>query len=93
MHAGIFSGQFEFGANIMPLWQAYTPAAGVQSFSYPLPGGGTGYSEGPFGGGTYSGAQPHAGDPSLELPFEVAALSAVVSGRRRVDLHHPQVSA
>ncbi len=25
-HAGIFSGQFEFGGNIMPLWQAYTPA-------------------------------------------------------------------
>lgn len=25
-HAGIFSGQFEGGANIMPLWQAYTPA-------------------------------------------------------------------
>jgi hypothetical protein len=23
---GIFSGQFELGANIMPLWQAYTPA-------------------------------------------------------------------
>ena len=27
LHAGIFSGQFEFGGNIMPLWQAYTPAA------------------------------------------------------------------
>jgi hypothetical protein len=26
LHAGIFSGQFEFGGNIMPLWQAYTPA-------------------------------------------------------------------
>lgn len=56
LHAGIFSGQFELGANIMPLWQAYTPAAGEQSFTYPLPGGGTGYSEGPFGGGTYYGA-------------------------------------
>jgi lipid A 3-O-deacylase len=27
VHAGIFSGQFELGGNIMPLWQAYTPAA------------------------------------------------------------------
>ena len=26
LHAGIFSGQFEFGGNIMPLWQSYTPA-------------------------------------------------------------------
>jgi hypothetical protein len=25
-HAGIFSGQFELAGNIMPLWQAYTPA-------------------------------------------------------------------
>ncbi|MGC9159046.1 MAG: acyloxyacyl hydrolase [Terracidiphilus sp.] len=26
VHAGFFSGQFELGGNIMPLWQAYTPA-------------------------------------------------------------------
>jgi hypothetical protein len=26
LHAGILSGQFELGSNIMPLWQAYTPA-------------------------------------------------------------------
>jgi len=26
VHAGIFSGQFEFAGNIMPLWQAYTPS-------------------------------------------------------------------
>ena len=26
VHAGMFSGQFEFAGNIMPLWQAYTPA-------------------------------------------------------------------
>jgi len=48
--AGIFSGQFELGANIMPLWQAYTPSAGEQTFS--VPGG---YAVGPFGGGTYTG--------------------------------------
>ena len=52
---GIFKGQFEFGANIMPLWQAYTPPAGNQTFSYPLPGGGTGYYVAPSGGGTYYG--------------------------------------
>lgn len=32
VHAGIFSGQFELGGNIMPLWQAYTPAPGKQNF-------------------------------------------------------------
>jgi hypothetical protein len=26
LHAGILTGQFELGGNIMPLWQAYTPA-------------------------------------------------------------------
>ena len=26
VHAGLFTGQFELGGNIMPLWQAYTPA-------------------------------------------------------------------
>jgi hypothetical protein len=30
VHAGIFSGQFELGGNIMPLWQAYTPDAHEQ---------------------------------------------------------------
>lgn len=34
VHAGIFSGQFEFGGNIMPLWQAYTPAPHEQTFYY-----------------------------------------------------------
>jgi hypothetical protein len=27
VHAGVFSGRFELAGNIMPLWQAYTPAA------------------------------------------------------------------
>ncbi len=26
LHAGLLTGQFEFGSNVMPLWQAYTPA-------------------------------------------------------------------
>lgn len=50
IHAGIFSGQFEFGANIMPLWQAYTPAPHEQTFLYP-----GGYFVAPEGGGTYRG--------------------------------------
>jgi hypothetical protein len=53
LRAGILTGQFEFGSNIMPLWQAYTPAphdatltcidaATLQPFSCVLPvGGGT----------------------------------------------------
>ncbi|MGA2887052.1 MAG: acyloxyacyl hydrolase [Terracidiphilus sp.] len=53
VHAGILSGQFEYGGNIMPFWQAYTPpphdasytcinAATKQPYSCLLPvGGGT----------------------------------------------------
>jgi hypothetical protein len=49
-HAGVLSGQFEFAANIMPLWQAYTPAAHVHVF----PCNGTTCSNN-VGGGTYRG--------------------------------------
>lgn len=48
-HAGPLSGQFELAGNIMPLWQAYTPAAHRQLFSvqgqpvYEAVGGGTYY--------------------------------------------------
>ncbi len=54
VQAGIFTGQFEFGGNIMPLWQAYTPAPGKQNFTCASP-------EGPYtcslevGGGTFRG--------------------------------------
>jgi lipid A 3-O-deacylase len=50
LHAGIFSGQFELGANVMPLWQAYTPPPHEQTFLYP-----GGYYVAPEGGGTYTG--------------------------------------
>ncbi len=56
VRAGILSGQFELAGNIMPLWLAFTPPPGPQTYSYPLPGGTKGYSVGPFGGGTYIGA-------------------------------------
>lgn len=51
VHAGIFSGQFELGGNIMPLWQAYTPAPHYATFTFP---GQTPYIA-PVGGGTYYG--------------------------------------
>jgi len=50
VHAGIFSGQFEFGANLMPLWQAYTPAPHEQTFTV-----GSQVYVAPEGGGTYRG--------------------------------------
>jgi hypothetical protein len=50
LHAGLFSGKFEFGANLMPLWQAYTPPPHQQTFLYP-----GGYFVAPDGGGTYTG--------------------------------------
>jgi lipid A 3-O-deacylase len=31
VHAGLLTGQFELGGNIMPLWQAYTPAPHEQA--------------------------------------------------------------
>ena len=54
-HAGIFSGQFELDGNIMPLWQAYTPAPHSELFTCTLPGGG--YTTCPLivGGGTFRG--------------------------------------
>ena len=55
LHAGIFSGQFELGGNIMPLWLAYTPPAAAADLQLPLPGGGSVTSVAPFGGGTFYG--------------------------------------
>lgn len=50
LHAGILSGQFELGGNIMPFWQAYTPAPHQQDVAYQ----GVTYVL-PIGGGTYTG--------------------------------------
>lgn len=56
LHAGILSGQFELGANIMPLWQAYTPPPNPNAtFLFPCATG-TCYFVGPEGGGTFTGA-------------------------------------
>jgi lipid A 3-O-deacylase len=54
VRAGILSGQFEFAGNIMPLWQAYTPAPHQATFvceenSQPVP------CSLPVGGGTFRG--------------------------------------
>lgn len=51
VHAGILSGQFELGGNIMPLWQAYTPAPHYATFTFP----GRSPYVAPVGGGTYRG--------------------------------------
>ena len=51
VHAGILSGQFEAAANIMPLWQAYTPAP--HNVTFTTAGGGTVVV--PYGGGTFRG--------------------------------------
>ncbi len=50
VHARIFSGQFEYGGEIMPLWQAYTPAPHDQTETYQ----GERF-EVPFGGGNFHG--------------------------------------
>ena len=50
LHAGILSGQFQFAGNVIPFWQAYTPAPHTEVFTV---GGET--FEAPIGGGTYTG--------------------------------------
>jgi len=54
VHAGLFSGQFQLAANLMPLWQAYTPPPHQETFLYPCATG-TCYYVAPEGGGTYTG--------------------------------------
>jgi len=54
VHAGMFSGQFEFGGNIMPLWQGYTPAPHVETFICVVKGVSTPCVL-PVGGGAYYG--------------------------------------
>ncbi len=54
LHAGILSGQFEYGFNIMPFWQAYTPAPHQQA-SYCEVNGQIVACELSFGGGTFTG--------------------------------------
>ena len=57
VHAGVLSGQFELAGNLIPFWQAYTPAPHNQTVFYPAPGCPTGgcSSTIPIGGGTYTG--------------------------------------
>jgi len=50
LQAGILSGQFELGGNLMPLWQAYTPAPHLETYVYQGQS-----STVPVGGGTYTG--------------------------------------
>lgn len=51
IHAGPLTGRFEFGVNVMPLWQAYTPSPHSQVVN----SGGTQITQN-IGGGTFTGA-------------------------------------
>ena len=55
VHAGFFSGQFEFGGNIQPLWQAFTPAPHLADYNCTDPDGATTPCQLPVGGGRYTG--------------------------------------
>jgi len=53
----IFRGQFEFAGEIMPYWQAFTPAPHTQQESYKDPVTGLTYTfYAPVGGGAFTGA-------------------------------------
>lgn len=52
---GFLKGQFEYAGEIMPFWQAYTPAAHVETVYYVIDG--QPYTARvPMGGGTFTGA-------------------------------------
>jgi len=53
-HAGILSGQFELAGNVMPLWQAYTPAPHAATYTC-ISGGQSVPCVLPTGGGTFRG--------------------------------------
>ena len=56
VHAGIFSGQFEFGGEIMPLWQAYTPPPHTSGLHVRNADRAVlSHAIWPFGGGTFYG--------------------------------------
>jgi hypothetical protein len=55
VHAGILSGQFEFGGEVNPLWQSYTPAPHLEAVPCLGSGGQVGSCTLPFGGGTFRG--------------------------------------
>lgn len=53
---GIFRGRFEYAGELMPYWQAFTPAPHTQTFPVRDPVTGLIYQEPlPVGGGTYTG--------------------------------------
>ena len=54
LHASIFSGQFELGGNIMPLWQSYTPAPHTATYTCVVAGQPVTCVL-PVAGGTYTG--------------------------------------
>ncbi len=54
LHAGFFTGQFELGGNIMPLWQAYTPAPHTAPGTC-IVGGDATSCQIQYGGGTFRG--------------------------------------
>ncbi len=79
LHAGPLSGRFEMGVNVMPLWQAYTPAPHNEVVTV----GGT-TSDVRVGGGTYTGIsitpvifrwnfEPRSGRSSKFVPWVQAA--------------------
>ena len=55
VHAGVLSGQFEIAGNIMPLWQAYTPAPHTVEITCQPPSGPPYSCPWPYGGGTFYG--------------------------------------
>lgn len=55
VHAGFATGQFQLAGNIIPLWQAYTPAPHTELYTCQGPGGKSVPCVLPTGGGTFYG--------------------------------------
>ena len=55
VHAGFLSGEFQLSGNVMPLWQAYTPAAHSVEITCEVAPGQFNSCPWEFGGGTFYG--------------------------------------
>ena len=93
VHARFLSGQFQYGGNIMPLWQAYTPPPHTVEIHLCEFIGAAVFLPLGVRWRNVLRSQPDTGDLSLEFLDKITKVSAVDSGGRRIDLHDSQVSA
>ena len=73
---GLLRGQFEYAAELFPLWQAYTPAPHLESVNFVVDGQ-TNSTVAPVGGGTFTGISI----TPIILRWNLALADRATSGR------------